>query len=68
MTIILQFYSLSDDIMVLINQFVPLHLRPDWPKPVFVIGYATNVMQHASKIYASEVKTEAKSMEHKLIN
>ena len=52
----------------LINQFVPLHLRPDWPKPVFVIGYATNVMQHVSKIYASEVKTEAKSMEHKLIN
>ena len=55
--------SVSMLIIWLINKIcAPTFTSSDWSTSVFVM------MQHASKIYASEGKTEIKSWEHKLIN
>ena len=46
----------------------PTFTSSDWSAPIFVMGYATNVMYHASEMYASEGKTEKKSWTQKLVN
>ena len=45
-----------------------LHLQLLIGPHVFVIRHVTNVMEHATEIYAGEGKTEAKSWGHKSIN
>ena len=59
--------------MVVVSNHVAVICAPtftssDWSIHVFVIGRVTNVMQHASEIYASEGKTEAKRWGHNFIN